>query len=123
METKKIDLFKYRGKDSSLFTGRPQGEAARRELDLDKNDRLKKKLIFVIPKDTSSINPSFYLGLLYDSIKKFGFDKFENYYSFEIAEEDPERRKVLLSNLEDGKRNALNTILGKTGLGRFINNY
>ena len=35
METKRIDLFKYRGNNSSLFTGRPQGEAARKELKLE----------------------------------------------------------------------------------------
>jgi hypothetical protein len=120
METKTIDLFKYRGKDSSLFTGRPQGELARLELNLEKNDKAGNKIIFIIPKETSSFNPSFYLGLLYESIKHFGFDKFEEYYTFEIADEDPAIKKVLQTNLNDGKRNALNTILGKTGLSRFI---
>lgn len=121
MKTNRIDLLKFRGQDSSLFTGRPQGEAARSELKLDKSDKEGNKMILVIPNGTSSFNPSFYLGLLYESIKFFGFEKFENFYSFEITDEDPAIRKVLLSNLEDGKRNALNTILGKAGLGRFIN--
>ncbi len=120
METKRIDLYKFRGQDSSLFTGRPQGESARKELNLDKNDKMGNKIVFVIPNETTSFNPSFYLGLLFDSIKYFGFDKFENYYTFEIADTNPEIKKVLFSNLEDGKRNALNTLLGKTGLSRFI---
>lgn len=121
MEAKRIDLLKYRGKASSLFTGRPQGEAARNELKLDNNDKSRQKIIFIIPKETSSFNPSFYLGLLYESIKYFGFDEFEKYYTFEIADEDPAIKKVLQTNLNDGKRNALNTILGKTGLSRFFN--
>lgn len=121
METKRIDLLKYRGKESSLFTGRTQGEAVRNELDLDSNDKSSSKIIFIIPKGTSSFNPSFYLGLLYESIKHFGYDEFENYYIFEIADEDPVIKKVLQSNLNDGKRNALNSILGKTGLSRFFN--
>ena len=121
METKKINLLKYRGNESSLFTGRPQGEAARADLNLNKNDKEKKTIAFIIPKETTSFNPSFYLGLLFESIKYFGFEEFEKYYTFEIADEDPEIRKVLQTNLDDGKRNALNTIMGKTGLGRFIN--
>lgn len=121
MVTKRIDLLKFRGKESSLFTGRPQGEAAREELKLDNNDKSGQRIIFIIPKETSSFNPSFYLGLLYESIKYFGFDEFEKYYTFEIADEDPAIKRVLQTNLNDGKRNALNAILGKTGLSRFFN--
>ncbi len=120
METRKIDLAKYRGQQSSLFTGRPQGELARQELNLSKNDIEKDKIVFIIPNGTSSINPSFYLGLLYESIKNLGFENFENFYTFEIADSNPEIKLVLQSNLEDGKRNALNTLQGKSGLGRFL---
>ena len=119
METKRIDLFKYRGNNSSLFTGRPQGEAARKELKLEENDKSGGKIVFLIPENTSSFNPSFYLGLLYESIKYFGVEKFKSYYSFEIIDTNSEIKKVLLSDLDDGERNALNTILGKTGLSRF----
>jgi len=121
METKRIDLLKFRGNDSSLFTGRTQGEAARKELKLDSNDKIGQEIIFIIPDGTSSFNPSFYLGLLYDSIKYLGFDEFEKLYTFEIADDDPAIKKVLRTNLNDGKRNALNTILGKTSLSRFFN--
>lgn len=121
MEIKKIDLLKFRGNNSSLFTGRPQGESARAELKIDQNDKKLNKIIFIIPKGTSSFNPSFYLGLLYDSIKRLGIDKFEEYYQFEIVDPNTDTRGVLLENLEDGKRNAINTLTGKSGLGRFLN--
>lgn len=120
METKKINLLKYRGNDSSLFTGRPQGEAAREELKLDENDKKKNQIIFTLPKGTSSINPSFYLGLLYESIKHFGIDLFEEYYKFEIEDTNEVTKGVLLENIADGKRNALNALTGKSGLGRFL---
>lgn len=116
-----IDLLKYRGNHSTLFTGRPQGEQARTELELDKIDKQKDVVVeFIIPEGTSSFNPSFYLGLLYNSIKALG-EKFDAKYSFKISDENPDIRRVIQGNLNDGKRNALNTVAGKTGLGRFLN--
>ncbi len=120
MGTKIIDLLKYRGKNSSLFTGRPQGECARVELGLDSCDESQDIIKINIPKGTSSINPSFFLGLLFQSIKKLGIERFEQKYIFVIEDENEEVRTVLLSNLDDGKRNATNEILNKTGLKRFI---
>lgn len=120
MDTIKINLEKFRGLNSTLFTGRPQGEAVRKELKLNDLDKGTNKIIFVIPKGTSSFNPSFYLGMLFDSIKFLGEDKFDNTYSFEIVDENDEIKKVLKDNLNDGKRNAMNTILKKTGFKRFI---
>lgn len=119
METK-INLEKFRGNNSSLYTGRPQGEAARKELKLDENDNVLNKITFIIPTGTSSINPSFYLGLLFDSIKKIGIENFEKYYQFQIEDTNEITKSVLLENLEDGKRNALNTLTGKSGLSRFL---
>ncbi len=122
MERRRIDLIKFRGKNSSLYTGRPQGEQTRDELNLDKTDSQKGiEIEFLIPKGTSSFNPSFYLGLLYKSLKKLGVSEFERKYSFVIEDENPEIRRVLNGNLEDGKRNAINTLEGKTGFGRFLN--
>lgn len=120
MEAKIINLGKYRGVHSSLYTGRPQGEAARKELKLDENDKLLNKIIFIIPIGTSSINPSFYLGLLFDSIKKIGIENFENYYQFKIEDSNEITKSVLLENLEDGKRNAINTLTSNSGLSRFL---
>lgn len=120
MEVKKINLEKFRGHESSLYTGRPQGEATRKELKIDQLDKEDQPVTFIIPKGTSSFNPSFYLGLLFDSIKTLGIEKFRKKYSFQVEDENEDTKKVLIENLEDGIRNALNTLQGKTGLSRFL---
>lgn len=120
MDPINIDLTKYRGVNSTLFTGRPQGEAARLELNLSKLDKEKEKIVLVIPKGTSSFNPSFFLGLLFDSVKELGIEKFEEKYSFNIVDDNPEIKKVIEENIADGKRNALNSILKKNNLSRFF---
>lgn len=103
-----------------MFTGRPQGESARRDLSLSEKDKKKEEVILVIPQGTTSFNPSFYLGLLFESIKHHGVDKFEEYYKFEIEDDNEVIRKILWEDLSDGKRNAINTLSGKSGLGRFL---
>jgi hypothetical protein len=117
----KIDLEKYRGNNSTLYTGRNQGEAARIELDLNNLDNNDELYTFSIPKGTSSFNPSFYLGLLFESIKSLGIDKFEKKYSF-ILEEDKNLDiiRVLTENLEDGRRHAVNTIQKKNNFSKFF---
>lgn len=116
----KINLLKYRGNDSTMFTGRPQGESARRELALSEKDKRREEVILVIPQGTTSFNPSFYLGLLFESIKHYGVDNFEEYYKFDIEDDNEVIRKILLEDISDGKRNAINTLSGKSGLGRFL---
>lgn len=122
METKKIELAKFRGNRSSIFTGRPQGQAAREELKLNGIDNQKDiEIIFEVPDGTTSFNPSFYLGLLYHSFENLGIENFDIKYKFDILTNDFETKKVLQSNLEDGKRNAINELNKKTGLWQFIN--
>lgn len=121
MTNREIDLLKYRGNKSTLFTGRPQGEAVREELNLNTIDKSTEHITFKIPKGTTSFNPSFYLGLLYESIKNMGIEKFDSKYSFIIEDENQYIIEVLKENLEDGKRNAINTLENKTGFKRFFN--
>lgn len=124
METKEINLQVFRGVNSTLFTGRPQGEKAREDLELEQKDKSKDKYTFIIPKGSTSLNPSFYLGLLFKSIEKLGIKNFEKKYNFKIEdEEDPlrvDRVKILKNNLEDGKRNALNSLKGTSLFNRFF---
>lgn len=121
MSKKIIDLTKFRGNKSSLFTGRPQGLEAREVLKLDELDKNKDlEIIFEIPEGTTSFNPSFYLGLLYPSFKVLGIDGFSSKYTFEIKTIDEGTKKVILENLEDGLRNAINELNKKTGLWSFI---
>lgn len=121
MATQKIDLTRFRGNKSSIFTGRPQGIAARGELKLDEIDKkIDVEITFTIPDSTTSFNPSFYLGLLYESFVKLGVQNFDRKYNFEILAADQETVKVIQKNLEDGKRNAINELNKNTGLWQFI---
>jgi hypothetical protein len=122
METVEFNLNKYRGPKSTLYTGRPQGEAARKDLGLDQFDSSPKRAVFVIPRGTTSFNPSFYLGLLFESFSKLGLGKFEEKYVFRFEDENPNVVAVLEENLNDGKRNAINTLNNNTGFSRFIKN-
>ena len=66
MKTIKLTA-EHRGTNSTTFTGRPQGKSVRGSLNLDQEDKDQEEVNIEIPKDTTSFNPSFYLGLFYDS--------------------------------------------------------
>ena len=95
MESKRIDLYKYRGNGSTLFTGRPQGKEVRIELELDSIDANNENIIFLIPHGTTSFNPSFYLGLLFNSIEKLGKENFLEKYSFDYSKVDEEYLSII----------------------------
>jgi len=113
---RELNLRQYRPVSSFSFSGRPQGEKVREKLKLSEIDRTNEEVELIIPSDTTSFNPSFFLGLLYESIQKLGFDKFNNKYKIKIETEDPERREFISNNIADGFRNASNSINKKTGL-------
>lgn len=107
----KINLEKYKSSSSSIFTGRPQGIDTRKLLKLDDIDKTDEKVVFIIPSDTSSFNPSFYLGLLYQSYKNLGIEAFDKKYTFDLSNIDNETKIVIENNLEDGRRNAINSLV------------
>lgn len=115
-----IDLLKFRGNLSTAFTGRPEGEKAREELNLDVLDMDKFQYTFVIPSGTTAFNPSFYLGLLFDSIKNLGINKFEEKYTLKIGGDNMLFKNQIIMDIEEGRRHALNAIGGNTGLSFFI---
>ncbi|SDL72189.1 hypothetical protein SAMN04488034_10917 [Salinimicrobium catena] len=116
-----IDLGKYKSFKSSLFTGRPQGEAARKEMNLDDLDKQDQLVVVKIPAGTSSINPSFFLGLFFPSIKYLGLKKFEEKYSFAFEDENSTVRTILRGHIEDALRNASNTLSKKNSFSVFLN--
>src|SRR5438445_13479250 len=107
-----LDLLNYRGIKSTVYTGRPQGEEARRKMGLDKLDRENDCVSFLIPIDTTTITPSFFLGLLYDSIKKLTFEKYKSKYLFNFGKMNPDRIEILKKDIQEGERNAINSIKG-----------
>lgn len=98
----KLDLSKYRGQSSSLFTGRPQGIQVRNELKLDIKDLDSDLYLVTIPKGTTSINPSFFLGLFFASIKRLGIESFKNKYKFEVMDTSKRVSNLLYSHIQEG---------------------
>ena len=105
-----IDLGNFKNVKSTLFTGRPQGKSVRQKLKLDELDKSDDIVYVNIPKGTSSINPSFFLGLFFPSIKKLGFEKFQEKYKIQIQETNPIIVRILKGHIEDAFRNAKNTL-------------
>ena len=106
-----INLREYKRLEATVYTGRPQGEEVRNKLDLDQVDKSDEKIVFVIPEETTSFNPSFYLGLLFKSFKKLGVEKFSVKYSFEVDSENPEVVQTILENISEGERYAKDSLL------------
>lgn len=104
-----INLGKYKTPSSSVFTGRPQGEQVRLKLNLDKLDKGMETVTFLVPIDTTSINPSFFLGLLFKSYKTLK-QEFSKKYNFEFETNNLETKEVLQKNIDDGLRNAENSV-------------
>ena len=86
-ETRKvIELTKAHrgGSGSTSFSGRPEGEDVRKKLKIAKLDKDQYKYVIKMPPDTTTFNPSFYLGLLFESIKALGMEKFKEKYVISI---------------------------------------
>ena len=90
-------------------------------LNLDSIDLDSDQYILRIPKGTTSINPSFYLGLFFPSYKKLkGVDGFKSKYEIVFNEDDIELRMLLEKYLEECERQAQNEYDGKTGLDSIL---
>jgi hypothetical protein len=113
------NLKEYRPLNSTSFIGRVQGEEVRKKLSLEDLDNDDSEIVLKIPADTTSFNPSFFLGLLYKSIKKLGVEGFRKKYELRIESTDPSTKNAISRNLEDGFRNAINSINNKDGVTTF----
>jgi len=118
---KTIDLKPFKSSATTVFTGRPQGQQVREKLNLESIDKSNEAVEIIIPEDTTSFNPSFFLGLLFGSIKNLGPQKFKDKYHLKISTQDSELYHVIDKNVQDGLRNAINTINSKTGLNSMFN--
>jgi len=111
----------HRGQGSSMFTGRPQGEAVRKALKIDEKDKSNNLFTIHIPIGTTSFNASFFLGLFYPSVKKLkGYDNFLEKYELNILEINDLIKKGLIGDIEDCERQARNEYSKKTGLSNFF---
>jgi hypothetical protein len=105
------------GGKSAIFSGRSEGEEVRKSLNLDTIDSDGKLYKIVIPSDTISFNPSFFLGLLFPSIKKMGgVEKFNKKYEFDYSKLSVETRPMIEDDIIDGLRSANNELNLSNGL-------
>lgn len=97
----------HRGFNSTTFTGRPQGKEVRVNLGLSILDSSNENVYVEIPEGTTSFNPSFYLGLFYDSILYLkGLDAFKKKYEIIYADHNVEVVDLLKDNIKDCERQA-----------------
>lgn len=94
------------GVNSTSFTGRPEGKEVRKQLKLDECDNDDKLYMVTIPEDTTSFNPSFFLGLFYDSMKKLTWEGFNEKYVIDISALEDKLEAVIKDNLEECYRKA-----------------
>lgn len=104
------------GANSTSFTGRTEGEKVREKLNLNACDVDDNRYTVTIPDDTTSFNPSFFLGLFYDSIEKLKWEGFTGKYSIDLSNLSEELRLIILDNLEECERKAKNELSGITGI-------
>lgn len=87
-----------------IVSGRQLGIDQRNKLKLDQIDKDQKKYNIIIPKNIISLNPSFFLGLFGESIRKLGNqENFLSKYNFSAGES-------IMMSVYDGIRDALNQV-------------
>lgn len=114
----KIELLKEHrgGLNSTSYAGRNEGKLVREKLGLTDIDKDGLDYSVTIPEDTTSFNPSFYLGLFYDSIKTLSWDVFAQKYKFDLNNMPASLKHIISRNLEECERKAKNEFSGLTGL-------
>jgi len=81
-----------------VFIGRDRGRKVRDKLDVDKLDVSDVQVSVNVPQNTYSINPSFFLALFGDSIRKFGSEEeFFNKYNINAPDHIMESIKSIVS--------------------------
>ena len=106
MVKEEIRMHNHRTPGSRVYSGRPLGERIRHQLGLNDKDSDDVGYVFLLPKDTISINSSFFGGLLEESVIKLGRETFCQKYSFEY-DDHSELKKSLWDNIEEGIDDAL----------------
>ena len=116
---KTIELKKeYRGGNkSTTFSGRSEGADVRKKLELDSIEDSDNQITVKIPNYTTSFNPSFFLGLFYESVKKCGtVDAFKSKFTFDLSDFSPELRDFILEDLNDCYIRCNNELNKKTAI-------
>lgn len=105
----KINLHQYRTGTSKIFSGRDKGIGVRKEKKLDEIDKNSEQVVVSIPKDTWTINSSFFGGLFEKSVIDLGREKFLEKYTF-VFDDGSVLSSELRQNIDEGIHDALNEI-------------
>ncbi len=105
----KINLSRFRGEGSKIFSGRDKGVKARKELNLNELDNSNEEISIIIPRDTWSINSSFFGGLFESSIIKLNENDFRRKYKFKL-DDGSDLNDDLQRNIDECIFEALNDI-------------
>lgn len=100
------------GNKSTSFAGREEGKLVREALLLDEKDKDNILYKIIMPEDTTSFNPSFYLGLFFPSIYLLKWDEFRNKYQIDLSNFSTELQPIIQMNLEECERKAKNELDG-----------
>lgn len=121
-KNKEINLVSYLNPQENVLAGREQGELARRDIGLDNLDIDKniQQVEFIVPESLIAITPSFFLGLLFKSFKKLGFEEFEKRYKFRIETEDVSLNKRLVQDIDEGIRASMDSLDGRSFLDKLL---
>lgn len=96
-----VDMKDYIG-DKKIISGRKNGCKTRATLKLEELEKENDIIKIVIPMDVLSFNSSYFLGMLGESVRKFGSkEAFLNKYQFSCNE-------IVKININDGIMDALN---------------
>ncbi len=92
-----VNIGMYKEAGARIFTDRDTGIRARKELELDRLEKIG-KITVLLPEDTWGVNPSFFGGMFETSIKTMG-DRFRQNYVFQYSD-GTELNDSLRENIE-----------------------
>ena len=92
-----VNIGMYKEAGARIFTDRDTGIRARKELELDRLEKIS-KITVLLPEDTWGVNPSFFGGMFETSIKTMG-DRFRQNYVFQYSD-GTELNDSLRENIE-----------------------
>ena len=104
-----INLLNFRSNGSKIFSGRDKGIDARKKLKLNELDSQEQKIEVIVPKDTWSINSSFFGGLFESSIINLKEDGFRKKYIFKF-DDGAALSEELQHNIDEGIYESLKDI-------------
>ncbi len=95
-----IDLSNYTTPASKVFSGQSRGKDLRQILNIEKYEKGDYSVSIIIPEDTYSVNPSFFLGFLGKTVKKLGEEVFNSKFKFICS-------SIIKENINEGIKYSL----------------